>query len=82
MKDMEKAVDIILKKIKEGANIRIIGDYDVDGICATYILLKGIQTLGGCVDTVIPHRMKDGYGLNDHLIEEAYKDGIVSIPSL
>ena len=79
MKDMEKAAAIILDKIKEGANIRIIGDYDVDGICAAYILLKGIQSLGGCVDTVIPHRMKDGYGLNDHLIEAAYQDGINTI---
>ena len=79
MKDMEHAVEIILKKIRDKAAVRIIGDYDVDGICSTYILLKGIQFLGGCVDTVIPHRMKDGYGLNDSLIEDAHKDGIDTI---
>ena len=79
MKDMEHAVEIILKKIRDKASVRIIGDYDVDGICSTYILLKGIQFLGGCVDTVIPHRMKDGYGLNDSLIEDAHKDGIDTI---
>lgn len=79
MKDMEKAADIIWKKIQDRAAIRIIGDYDVDGICSTYILLKGIQVLGGCVDTVIPHRMKDGYGLNENLIEDAAKAGIDTI---
>lgn len=79
MKDMEKAADILLQKIESKATIRIIGDYDVDGICSTYILLKGIQTLGGCVDTVIPHRMKDGYGLNDSLIEDADRDQIDTI---
>lgn len=76
MKGMEAAVEIILTKIKEGAHIRVIGDYDVDGICATYILHQGIQKLGGLVDTVIPHRMKDGYGLNDSLIEAASNEGI------
>lgn len=79
MKDMELAAKIILKKVKDRAAVRIIGDYDVDGICSTYILLKGIRYLGGCVDTVIPHRMKDGYGLNDSLIEDAYRDGIDTI---
>ncbi len=79
LKDMEKAVAIIRQKIVEGAAIRIIGDYDVDGICATYILLKGLKELGGKADTVIPHRMKDGYGLNDNLIAEAYEAGIDTI---
>lgn len=79
LKDMEKAVSIILKKVKEGAAIRIIGDYDVDGICATYILLRGITALGGKADRVIPHRIKDGYGLNEGLIEEAGKDGVDTI---
>lgn len=79
MKDMEKAADIILKKIEAQAAIRIIGDYDVDGICSTYILLQGIRHLGGKVDTVIPHRMKDGYGLNDTLIENAAEEGIDTI---
>ena len=79
MKDMEKASEIMLFKIKSGATMRIIGDYDVDGICSAYILLEGIRILGGCVDTVIPHRMKDGYGLNDSLIEDAYEAGIDTI---
>lgn len=79
MKDMEKAAEIIMRKIREGKSIRIIGDYDVDGICSTYILLTGIKELGGRADTVIPHRMKDGYGLNEHLIEEAAADHIDTI---
>lgn len=79
MKDMERAAEIIMAKIKEGKTIRIIGDYDVDGICSSYILFTGLRELGGRVDIVIPHRMKDGYGLNDHLIEEAARDGIDTI---
>ena len=79
LKDMEQAVDLILTKIEAGSKIRIIGDYDVDGICSTYILLKGIRELGGNADRVIPHRMKDGYGLNDNLIEDAKADGIDTI---
>ena len=79
LKDMDKAVEIILAKIKEGASVRIIGDYDVDGICSTYILQKGLCALGGKVDRVIPHRIKDGYGLNESLIEEAAGDGIDTI---
>lgn len=79
MKDMENAAAIILSKIKEGAAIRIIGDYDVDGICAAFILLKGIRALGGKADRVIPHRIKDGYGLNESLIEEAKKEEIDTI---
>lgn len=77
--DMEKAVLFILSKIKEKAPIRIIGDYDIDGICATYILLRGLKECGAVVDTVIPHRIKDGYGLNDALIKEAHNDGIDTI---
>ncbi|MDE6201914.1 MAG: DHH family phosphoesterase, partial [Lachnospiraceae bacterium] len=79
MKDMTLAADIILGKIRQGKSIRIIGDYDVDGICATYILLTGIRALGGKADTAIPHRMKDGYGLNESLIETAAEDGIDTI---
>lgn len=79
MKDMEKAAEIIMRKIREGKTIRIIGDYDVDGICSAYILLTGIHRLGGKADTVIPHRMKDGYGLNDNLIMEAAADKIDTI---
>ncbi len=79
MKDMGKAAEILKRKIKEQKPIRIIGDYDVDGICSSYILLKGLRELGGNVDVVIPHRMKDGYGLNDRLIEDAFLDGIDTI---
>lgn len=73
------AADIVLGKISLGKSIRIIGDYDVDGICAAYILLMGIRALGGKADTAIPHRMKDGYGLNENLIEAAAEDGIDTI---
>lgn len=79
MKDMELAAEILLQKIQEGKPLRIIGDYDVDGICATYILLSGIRGLSGNVDTVIPHRMKDGYGLNESLVLAAREDGIDTI---
>lgn len=79
MKDMRKAAEIIKTKIQEKKTIRIIGDYDVDGICSSYILLKGIRNLGGQVDVVIPHRMKDGYGLNEHLIEDALVAGIDTV---
>ncbi len=79
LKDMEKAVKIILSKIEEEEAFRVIGDYDVDGICSTYILVRGIRELSGRVDRVIPHRIKDGYGLNDGLIEDAGKDGIDTI---
>lgn len=77
--DMEKAVAFMLSKIAEGAYVRIIGDYDIDGVCAAYILLRGLRFCGASVDTVIPHRIKDGYGLNDHLIEEAHQEGIDTI---
>ena len=74
--DMERAASETLKAIAEGKRIRVIGDYDVDGICSSYILSKGLSVLGGNVDVAIPHRIHDGYGLNDHLIEEAAKDGV------
>lgn len=77
--DMEKAVAFMLSKTAEGASIRIIGDYDIDGVCAAYILLHGLRFCGAKVDTVIPHRIRDGYGLNDHLIEEAHQDGVDTI---
>lgn len=76
LKDMEKAVDIIIEAIENQTAIRIIGDYDVDGICSAYILTKGLQVSGAKADTAIPHRIHDGYGLNDSLIEEAHSDGI------
>ncbi|MBQ7924748.1 MAG: single-stranded-DNA-specific exonuclease RecJ, partial [Lachnospiraceae bacterium] len=76
LKDMDKAVEAILEAMEEGLRIRVIGDYDVDGICSAYILTKGLQVLGATVDTMIPHRIHDGYGLNEHLIQEAHGDGI------
>lgn len=75
LKDMDRAVEILLHKIAEGKQIRIIGDYDIDGICSTYILYKGLTACGAQVDTAIPHRIRDGYGLNEHLIQEAYDAG-------
>lgn len=75
LKDMEKAVDMLLVKISEKKRIRIIGDYDIDGICSTYILYKGLSECGAKVDTAIPHRIRDGYGLNEKLISEAYEAG-------
>lgn len=75
LKDMDKAVNILRDKIEAGAKIRIIGDYDADGICASYILLRGLAACGADADTVIPHRIRDGYGLNEALVEEAAAEG-------
>lgn len=79
LKDMGKAVDILVEKITQQKKIRIIGDYDIDGVCSTYILYKGLSHCGAVVDTAIPHRMKDGYGLNENLIQEAYEEGADTI---
>ena len=79
MKDMEKAVDILINKIQEHKKIRIIGDYDIDGVTSTYILLKGLQKLGSVTDTYIPDRITDGYGMHRELILRACKDGIDTI---
>lgn len=76
LKDMDRAVPLIEEAVSEGVFIRVIGDYDVDGICSSYILTKGLRLLGARVDTAIPHRIHDGYGLNDNLIEEAARDGV------
>lgn len=76
MKDVDLAVEALLRAVEEGLRIRVIGDYDVDGICSSYILTKGIALLGAQVDTAIPHRIHDGYGLNENLITEAAKDGV------
>lgn len=79
MKDMEKAVSILLSKIHEGKKIRVIGDYDIDGICSTFILYSGLKRCGGDVDYEIPHRMKDGYGLNEELLQDAYEAGVDTV---
>jgi len=76
MTDMVRACSLIQQYISEGLKFRIIGDYDVDGICATYILLRGLRACGARADHAIPHRIHDGYGINDHLIDLAHEDGI------
>lgn len=79
MRDMDKAVEILSGKVREGAPIRVIGDYDIDGVNATYILQEGLMRLGAKVDTDIPDRVKDGYGLNQMLVDRALEDGIDTI---
>ena len=76
MKDMDKAIDILKEKILEDKKIRVIGDYDIDGVNATYILLEGLERLGADVDSDIPDRISDGDGLNRHLVERAYEAGV------
>lgn len=79
MKDMEKATGIIKEKVSAGSKIRIIGDYDIDGICSIYILYTGLTRIGADADYVIPHRITDGYGINENLIRQAHEDGIDTI---
>ena len=78
-KDMDKAVDILRIKISQQNKIRIICDYDVDGICSGYILLRSFKELGANVDVVVPHRVEDGYGINERLIQKAFDDGVDTI---
>lgn len=75
LKDMEKAVAILQEKIENSNRIRIIGDYDIDGVMSTYILLESLRGLGCDVDMMIPNRITDGYGINEHLIEQAWQEG-------
>ena len=77
--DSDRLTDILVQRISEQKKIRVIGDYDIDGVMSTYILYKGITRCGGSVDFQIPDRMKDGYGINDHLIEQADEAGIDTI---
>ena len=79
MKDADKAAHIIKEKIEAGARIRIVGDYDVDGVCSTFILYKGLKALGAHVDYDIPDRIRDGYGINIRIIEDAKKSGVDTI---
>lgn len=79
MKDADKFVDIITKKIEEHKPVRIIGDYDIDGLCSIYILFCGLKAAGADVDYVVPHRINDGYGINEHLIDNAINEGIDTI---
>ncbi len=75
LKDCDMAVEILVRKIREKKKIRIMGDYDIDGVNASYILLKCLRRCGAQVDVEIPDRMKDGYGINEHLIRLAYDEG-------
>ena len=79
LKGMKEAIDLLKQAIAEKEKIRVIGDYDIDGVCSTYLLLTGLKKAGANVDTVIPDRIKDGYGINEQLIDQAHKDGIQTI---
>lgn len=79
LKDADKTVSMLQDAIAKKEKIRIIGDYDIDGICSIYILLTGLERVGANVDYVIPHRIMDGYGINERLIKEAYEDGVTTI---
>ena len=74
--DMDRAVEGFLRNLRSGKKIRVIGDYDVDGICSARVLSRGFSLLGADVDVAIPHRIHDGYGLNENLIREAANDGV------
>lgn len=76
MKGLIEAMDIIQRGIRQKDKMRIIGDYDIDGIISTYILRKGLSRLSACVDTYIPHRIQDGYGMHRHLVEQAKEEGV------
>lgn len=79
LSDMEKAVGILRRKAAEGKTIRIVGDYDIDGVCSTYLLYRALKRIGARVDYEIPDRIKDGYGINEMIIEAAASDGIDTI---
>lgn len=75
LKDMDRAADIVRSAVDDGKAIRIVGDYDIDGINSIYILYSGLRRLGADVDYVVPHRVTDGYGINERLIDEAHAAG-------
>ena len=79
MKDLQKAAGILARKIEEGKKIKIIGDYDVDGVMSTYILYHGITLLGGIAGYRIPHRVQDGYGMRSYMAQEAALEGYDTI---
>ena len=79
LKDAKEGAELLREKIQEKKKIRIIGDYDIDGVMSTYILLQTIRELGGVVDVEIPDRIKDGYGVNEQLVEQAVADGVDTI---
>ena len=75
LKDMDRAAQLVKSAIDNNETIRIVGDYDIDGINSIYILYSGLKRLGADVDYVVPHRVTDGYGINERLIDEAYDEG-------
>ena len=79
LKGADRASEILLQKIRDKKRIRVVGDYDIDGVCSTYILVSALSALGADVDHRIPHRIKDGYGINEAIIDEALADGIDTI---
>lgn len=79
LKDADRAADILMEKIKAGKRIRIVGDYDIDGVCSTYLLYQALNRLGASVDYEIPDRIKDGYGINEQIVEAASVDGVDTI---
>ncbi len=79
LKDMDAACRKLEEKLAQGKRLRVIGDYDIDGVCSTAILLKGLKFLGGDADAVIPHRVRDGYGLNRELIQDAAQAGVDTV---
>lgn len=76
LKDVDLSVELLMKAVKDGSKIRIIGDYDIDGINSTYILHQALIRVGADVDYAIPHRMEDGYGINESMVEKAYEAGV------
>lgn len=76
---MDEAVSLLEKKIRDGSRIRIVGDYDIDGVCSTYMLYQALKRTGALVDYEIPDRIKDGYGINEQIIEAAAADGIDTV---
>ena len=79
MKDMDRLVEILAQKIRKQVHIRIIGDYDVDGVTSSHLFLTALRRVGAKVDVVIPHRIQDGYGLSLHLLQQAKEDGVDTI---
>lgn len=79
LKDIDYAAGLIRQKIGQGKRIRIVGDYDIDGVCATYLLIRGLRRCGANVDHQIPERIRDGYGINESIIRKAAADGVDTI---
>lgn len=79
LKDVEKAAEILNEKIRSKKKIRIVGDYDIDGVCSSYLLYKALSRLGAVVDVEIPDRIKDGYGINVQIVEAAAEEGVDTI---